>query len=305
MLSKNVKHSLCSLALCLAVARAAAGPFDPALPGREELAAIPADDLRIRGWATGYVPAQTQRGPIDITDPDGFLATFGSPPSTLGPADAPGAGGLPSTDPSKVMSLGDGGYITLTFDFPIWNGPGPDFAVFENSFNTTFLELGFVEVSTNGSDFFRFPTVSLTPLTSQIDQTDPDSDAVDPTNIDGFAGKYRAGLGTPFDLQRLVGISPLLDVNDVRYVRVRDVIGNIDTDFGAGTFSTDSATTYSFFGLSYPQNHVVNDPWPTDFNTGGFDLDAIAALNVVPEPGSALLLAGGLVWLAARRRKGA
>ncbi|MFN6048554.1 MAG: T9SS C-terminal target domain-containing protein, partial [Bacteroidota bacterium] len=47
-----------------------------------------------------------------------------------------------------VVSLGDGGIATLTFDPPITNGDGFDFAVFENTFLDTFLELAFVEVST-------------------------------------------------------------------------------------------------------------------------------------------------------------
>ena len=40
-----------------------------------------------------------------------------------------------------VVSLGDGGSAILTFSSPIINGNGPDFAVFENAFDNTFLEL--------------------------------------------------------------------------------------------------------------------------------------------------------------------
>ena len=36
--------------------------------------------------------------------------------------------------------VGDGGSAILTFDTPIANGPGFDFAVFENGFSDTFLE---------------------------------------------------------------------------------------------------------------------------------------------------------------------
>ena len=296
-----MKRALICAAALYRVADALAGPFDAALPGLQELAAIPSDDPRIRGWATGYVEALTQRGPIDITDPNGFLASFGTPGSVFGPADAPIGGGA---DPATVLSLGDGGYITLTFARAIANGPGPDFAVFENAFNDTFLELAFVEVSTNGSDFFRFPNVSLTPLGAQIDQTDPNHSAIDATNIDGLAGKYRARLGAPFDLQRLAGVSPTLNVDDVRYVRVRDVIGYIGGSVATGTASADTAATYQYFGLSFAQNHLINDPYPTDFSTGGFDLDAVAVLNVIPEPQTSLLLVAGIGPLAIRRRKG-
>ena len=43
-----------------------------------------------------------------------------------------------------VVSLGDGGYALLTFEKPIKNGID-DFAIFENSFSDTFLELGLVD----------------------------------------------------------------------------------------------------------------------------------------------------------------
>lgn len=299
----TMKRAAALLAASLApVFPAVAGPFNHAIIGREELAAIPADDPRIQGWATGHVATQTSRGPIDITDPDGEPATFGTPLNIRGPADAP-ASGPPSASGTGVISLGDGGYITASFDAPIRNGPGPDFAVFENAFIDTFLELAFVEVSSNGSNFFRFPSVSLTPLTAQVDQGDPDHDEIDATNIDGLAGKYRAGLGTPFDLQRLAGVSMLLDVNDVRFVRIRDVIGKIDGSVAGGTATEDTAAAYHYFGLSFASNHLINDPWPTDFPSGGFDLDAIAVLNAVPEPNAALLFAGGVATGARRRRR--
>ena len=67
-------HWVCSVFVASA---AWAGPFDAAQPGFAELAAIPANDPRIRGWASGFVAPQTQRGPIDITLPTGPSATFG------------------------------------------------------------------------------------------------------------------------------------------------------------------------------------------------------------------------------------
>ncbi|MFT5153923.1 MAG: hypothetical protein ACI841_003929, partial [Planctomycetota bacterium] len=60
-----------------------------------------------------------------------------------------------------VLSLGAGGDVTLAFDVTIADGPGADFTVFENGIalgNSVFTELCFVEVSTNGIDFARFPT---------------------------------------------------------------------------------------------------------------------------------------------------
>ncbi len=171
------------------------------------------------------------------------------------------------------------GYV-LTFDHPITNGADWDFAVFENSFNDTFLELGYVEVSSNGNDFFRFPNESLTPNPVGA------FGSVDPTNIDGLAAKYRQGYGTPFDLNLLAGVSPLLDVNWVPYVRIVDIVGD-------GTYLD------SF-------NRPIYDPHKTT-GSGGFDLDAIGVRHfaaAVPEPGTAILLLTSLpavVWWRRQR----
>ena len=154
--------------------------------------------------------------------------------------------------------------------------------MFENSINDSFLELGFVEVSSDGTNFFRFAAVSLTPTDTQVGTFG----SVDPTNLYNLAGKYRRGFGTPFDLAELSG-TPGLDLQRVSHVRVVDVIGSIDPLYA----------TYD------SQGHKVNDPWPTDFETGGFDLDAVCVLHqTVPEPGCAMLLAVGGVLLIRRRR---
>jgi hypothetical protein len=61
-----------------------------------------------------------------------------------------------------VLSLGRGGSIELEFtDFTVADGPGVDFLVFENGF-VGFLELGFVEVSDDGSTWSAFPCAALT-----------------------------------------------------------------------------------------------------------------------------------------------
>ena len=104
----------------------------------------------------------------------------------------------PASESSEdTVSLGRGGSITLAFDHPIRDGLGFDFAVFENAINDSFLELGFVEVSSDGVNFFRFDNDSLT--TSLV----ASFGEVDPTNVRNLAGKYRQGFGTPFDLEEL------------------------------------------------------------------------------------------------------
>ncbi|HYG52173.1 MAG TPA: T9SS type A sorting domain-containing protein, partial [Flavobacteriales bacterium] len=107
-------------------------------------------------------------------------------------------------------------------------------------------------------NFFRFPATSNTQDTIQVGTFD----SLDATNLNNFAGKYRALYGTPFDLQELTGISGL-DVNAVTHIKVIDVVGNIGQTY----------CTYDQYG------NKVNDPWPTAFPTGGFDLEAIGVIN--------------------------
>ena len=111
-------------------------------------------------WAHGF--SNLVRGPQDIQNPTGPVATVGTGASALGQADG-----------SSVVSLGDGGSITLSFSVPIANGAGADFSVFENGFafggpGLAFLELGFVSVNSDGTNFFQFPSVSLTQTTTQL-----------------------------------------------------------------------------------------------------------------------------------------
>lgn len=124
-----------------------------------------------------------------------FLSPF-LPPSSAGAEDAfadavvdfsPGAGGgfgaeaLPEVvlgppwgggevqQSLDVVSLGNGGSITLRFDLPvICDGPGPDLTVFENPFHVgspagpVFDEVGIVAVGQYGDHFLAFPYHALT-----------------------------------------------------------------------------------------------------------------------------------------------
>jgi hypothetical protein len=195
-------------------------------------------------WATGATVVQ---GPQNITNPNGPFANVGS---------AEAATGAP--DGSGIVSLGDGGNAILTFAQPIANGAGFDFAVFENSFSDTFLELAFVEVSSDGVNFFRFPAHSETQTATQVDGFGN----IDCRFINNLAGKYRANFGTPFDLSDIPD-NPLLNKDRITHVKVIDVIGTIDPQYA----SRDS------FG------NIVNDPYPTPFGSCGFDLDAVGVIN--------------------------
>lgn len=157
-----------------------------------------------------------------------------------------------------TVSLGDNGEAILSFEHPIINGIGFDFAVFENAFNHTFLELAFVEVSTNGTDFVRFPSYSQTQTVNQVGGFEE----LDPTNIHNLAGKYMVGYGTPFDLEDLVD-STLVDINNINYIKIIDVIGIVNNPLA----SLDNNST------------PINDPYPTPYATSGFDLDAIGIIH--------------------------
>ena len=157
-----------------------------------------------------------------------------------------------------MVSLGDYGIAVLTFDIPIQNGDGYDFAVFENSLNNTFLEMAFVEVSSDGVNYFRFPCVSNSPTDVQVDN----GGSVDPTLVHNLAGKYRAGWGTPFDLEELAGNDDL-DINNITHIRLVDVVGCVEPRYA----TRDS------------HGHIINDPYPTPFYSSGFDLDGVAVMN--------------------------
>lgn len=223
-------------------------------PGTE---AIHADSNVFVGWA---VQCEIVRGPVKIDQEALGEANYGSATDAHLKAD------------NIAVSLGDGGWATLTFAYALWDGPGADFAVFENSFSDDFLELAFVEVSSDGLNFFRFPAVSLTASDAQLDGFG----LLDATMVDRLAGKYRALYGTPFDLADLkdyVG----LNTEKVTHIRIIDVVGSIDPAFAR----------YDDAG------RIINDPWPTPFPSSGFDLDAVGVIhdqrNLGVEPNATML----------------
>ncbi len=251
-----------SLALLLAgISRAQEqGPFCGVV-GTEGCTAVAANDPRIIGWATGCT---VEFGPINIQNyPDSIVTFARTGDSALGPAWTDGV--------YHVVPLGDGGRATVTFDEPIHNVDGFDFAVYENSNDGLFLELAFVEVSSDGEHFVRFPATSLTQTETQVGTFGQ----LDATNLNNLAGKYKGGYGTPFDLNELRD-SAGIDINNITHVRVVDVVGSIDPAYG----------TYDAYG------HLVNDPYPTPFHSCGFDLDAVCVLgdpNAIREANSPIV----------------
>ncbi len=233
-----------SLLLCLFVMPLGIRAQYPGPAGSLGSTAIAGDSSIFVAWASSI---ETELASIDITDPNAPIANTGSSTAALGPAD------------NQVISLGDGGTATLFFDQPIIDGPGADFAVFENSFLDGFLELAFVEVSSDGEHFFRFPAVSLHQDTLQFG---PFDNLMEAQKLHNLAGKYVANFGTPFDLAE-VEDDPLLDKSNIQYVKLIDVVGSIDPNFG----QTDFNGTF------------INDPFPTPFPSCGFDLDAVGVIH--------------------------
>ncbi|MBQ1653454.1 MAG: T9SS type A sorting domain-containing protein [Bacteroidales bacterium] len=221
------------------------------------------DSSAFVGWATS---AEVVRGYVKISDttftysdgPSGITsnhAFFGTTANCLGKANG------------QFISLGDGGSITLQFDSPIVNGVGHDFAVFENALipnavpnqdSIVFYELAFVEVSSNGVDFVRFPAVSHVQATEQVGTFGYENANL----LTNFAGVFPVFYGYPFDLEELAN-EPNLDVNNITHIRLIDVVGSIDPQYG----------TYDSEG------NIINDPYPTPFHSCGFDLDAVGVIH--------------------------
>ncbi len=243
---------------------------------------------QIRAWATGVE---------DYSPAPGVAAASADPTRGLGPADG-GIVSLGDLDATQIAANVEPGSITLTFQTPIVDGPGPDFAVFENAgtFFTDpyiFAELAFVEVSSDGRVFARFPATSLNIEPDDNGVLDPneltvpfgrDFAGIDTTNVDNLAGIHPQGFGTPFDLAELVDVPVvqrfLVDLNNIRYVRLVDIPGN-------GAFE-------DWFG------NPILDTWLTT-GSGGFDLDAVGIIHTVPEPATLLAGAALLAYAVIRR----
>jgi len=223
--------------------------------GKPGSTAIHMSSNAIVAWADGYTNMQYG---VEVD------AQWMVPEKALGPAD-----GIAE----EVVSLGRGGQIIMTFTHGIGDRPGADFTIFENGVSDGFLELAWVEVSSDGTNFVRFPNYSDTPyvigaygeLWTQW--------------VYGLASKYRLGYGTPFDLNELriaynaqlagntdfsadfatelTNNFPLLDLNHITHVRLVDIVGGTAFD-AAGS--------------------IIYDPYAT-VGSAGFDLDAIGVLN--------------------------
>jgi len=241
-----------------------------------------------RGWATEVVSYNQAPG----VDP-----RWCEPNKALGPVTGRGDDDIFSLGDLSREQIEQGvppGQVTLLFGEPIRNGRGYDFAVFENGllseFTTPagsaagqmFAELAYVEVSSNGVDFVRFPAVSLTSEPAGMFGT------IEVGNVYNLAGKhpnsYSICTGTPFDLREIADdpdvVSGLVDINDIKYVRIVDIPGS--GDFYDEAVAHIDPNTWPGWDY-YANNHPIYDAWDTSlvplYPSGGFDLEAIGVLK--------------------------
>lgn len=205
-----------------------------------------------------------------------------------------------TTDTYGFIGIDAPGSVTFFYETGIYNGTGADLAVRENGFASGpapgfFAELAFVEVSSNGIDFARFPSISLN--TTRV-STSGAFQLYDMTNVYNLAGKHSPGLATPFDLEDLalheLVTGGTVNLSNIKYVRLVDVVGNPEGSGPAG--AVDSL------------GNRILDNWTT-YDSGGFDISivgglpqAVGVINAVPEPAAALLISAAVLPLARRRR---
>lgn len=215
--------------------------------------AIHKDSTIIISWADSCIVEPSW---LNVADTTLGKVNLGNVSSALGYADG------------NVVSLGDGGTATYYFANPILNRPGFDFAIFENGFrnptdsNLAFLELAFVSVSHDGVNYYTFPATCNNDTLVQIAGA---GDYMDARKIHNFAGKYLSNYGTPFDIDDISSYYGIL-IDTVYFVKITDVVGSLQNEY----CTRDN------------QKSKINDPYPTPFPSGGFDLDALAVISQMP-----------------------
>jgi len=294
----NKYRNRCALAASVLLASPAvqaAGVYSSATGVFQSALDNPIPRSQISIWETGVVSYLPAPGVSSSVNPRTGLASLGDLHNPLTATAGPNVG---------LIGINAPGSITLSFANAIYDGPGADFAVFEQGFtganDTLFAEFAYVEVSTDGVNFARFDSISL--------NTAPTSGSgafayYDMTNVYNLAGKHAANWGTPFDLSQLAShnlvLDGFLDLNAIHFVRLVDVVGSGSIKDGNGNEIPGIAKD----SLGNP----IRDNWVTT-GTGGFDYvglptGAVGVLNAVPEVGTAsLLLAAGAAGIARRRR---
>lgn len=207
--------------------------------------AVSKDSPSILGWATGF---------SNYTPGADVAANWQVPSNAFGAPD------------SSPTVLGNGGHATYTFGASIVNGAGYDLAVYENPFTSgvnDYLELAYVEVSSNGVDFVRFDSANrwTTPVAA--------FGTMSAASVGGLAGKDLTNWGTPFDLETLKNKTAVrngtVNLANITHVRIVDLVG---------------ANDYPNVGDRYLDSwgRQIFDAHKTT-GSGGFDLMGIGVLH--------------------------
>lgn len=195
----------------------------------------------------GYTPGSNP--PSGFTNPQ---AALGSPTRFTSPDSEFGGAVTPFNQPfsaDELVSLGEGGSLTVAFDDAVADDPGNPFGVDLLIFGNSFLtfgsgaptsEGGVVEVSSDGETFFEipgvdadgpFPTLGFSDLTEPFpsepgdeptDFTKPVDPSFDPTGLsfgEIVAGYDGSGGGVGIDIS-VTGLS------EISFVRITNPIGS-------------------------------------------------------------------------------
>lgn len=210
------------------------------------------------GWAANVVDYLRADGNLSFADPEYALG-----PVTGDNFDVVSLGDL---NAQEIMDEYEPGQITIELGAPVSDLSGADFVVFENGHvaqwdgggagaGSIFAELAYVEVSTDGENFVRFPSTSLNPPLAGLPSFGTQYASLDATNVHNLAGKhvnaYGDCWGTPFDLAD-VGLT------GVTHIRIVDIPGN-------GSFVDKDG-------------RPIYDAWKT-LGSGGFDLEAVGVVS--------------------------
>jgi hypothetical protein len=292
-----------TMAAALTAVGAAAGPFPDYNQG------ILSNDARIVGWATGW---QNYVQPHPFSG--GFCHDNSNQSNSIDSAvlGAPTDFTLNGTT-KHLLSLGHGASITLTFGQPILRQGSWNFAVFNNAFlstapglvsrgggtnyvydghgtnlapvargdNFVWCKPAFVDVSSDATNWARFPVTywnTDTLFQASVPDTPDHWLSQDVTMIDGLAGKSILQYGTPFSLSALTNSSPVIsgsvNLDNIRYIRLTDVIGDGSTTDQYGNLIRSPY----YDGAQLPA--LVATP---DSSTDGFCLRGVAILET-PAP---------------------
>ncbi len=224
-----------------------------------------------------------------------------------------------------VNSLGIGGDAIVGLGVAMRDGAGADLIVLENPFflqpgpiGSSFCEMLYVEVSSNGIDFARFPSRYYGPQVQpgpfgtlnvgyfeNLAGATPQGSGPDPQDL------VEAG-GDAFDLDDLRGdplvLAGRVDLGAITALRLVDVRSGIDADArgrlifdpGAGSADVDGVTVVHHQGNASPNPPIVDVVVPVDGSAeitlsdpdGLLDLDPAslrASIYGIPVPFAAIL----------------